>query len=83
MKVTYSFQLFARCPSDHEPDVYDVTVESTRTILCEHLNAAAAEIGGATKHLAQEEITVQLARRFAARVTTRGCHYGVHTVVEA
>lgn len=79
MKVTYSFQLFARCPSDHEPDVYDVTVESTRTILCEDLNAAAAEIGASTKHLPQEEITVLLARRFAAKVTTRGSHYGVLT----
>jgi hypothetical protein len=79
MKVTYSFQLFARCPTDHQPDVYDVTVETTRTILCEDLNAAAAEIGASPTHLPQEAITIELARRFAAKVTTRGCHFGVLT----
>lgn len=56
-----------------------MTVESTRTILCEDLNAAAEEIGASPKHLAQEDITVRLARRFAAKVTTRGSHYGVLT----
>ncbi len=83
MIVTYSFQLFARCPSDHEPDVYDVEVESTRTILAENLLDAARRIGGSDTHLPQEEITVKLAREFAAKVTTRGSHYGVRTVCVA
>jgi hypothetical protein len=83
MQVKYERQLFARCPSDHEPDVYDVTIEATRTILAEDINAAFDEIGAYEKHQPQEEITVRLARRFAARVKTVGWHYGVRTEVVA
>ncbi len=83
MNVTYQFQLFARCPTDHEPDVYDVTVESTRTIRAEDLLAEAAEIGAWEEHQPQEDITVKLARKFAARVTTVGSHYGVKTTCVA
>lgn len=83
MRVKYSFQLFARCPVDKEPDVYDVVVESTRTILCEELLAAARRIGGSERHLPQEEITCMLAREFAAKVTTFGNHGGVITEVVA
>jgi hypothetical protein len=79
LKVTYKRELFARCPSDHEPDVYKVTIKSTRTILAEDINAAFKEIGAFKKHQPQEEITEKLARRFAATVTTVGSHYGVKT----
>ncbi|HTI78933.1 MAG TPA: hypothetical protein VL614_00630 [Acetobacteraceae bacterium] len=83
MIARYRFQLFARCPVDKEPDVYDVLVESSRTILCEELLAEAKRIGASEKHMAQEEITCLLARTFAARVTTYGNHGGVITTVVA
>jgi hypothetical protein len=73
----------ATCPKDHLPDRYEVEVLSHRTIFVEDILAIAAEIGGAEEHLAQEEITAQLARRLAARVITRGYHSGVLVEVRA
>ena len=83
MKIKYSFQLFARCPVDQEPDVYDVVIESTRTIMCEEIAAAANSIGKSNDHLSQEQITCNLARQFAARVTTTGHHGNVAVEVVA
>lgn len=83
MIAIYRFSMEARCPSDHLPDLYEIKVISHRTIKVEELLAAAAEIGGAEKHLSQEDITVELARRFAVKVVSRGYHYGCLTEVRA
>lgn len=83
MIATYRFQLFARCPVDEEPDAYGVVVVSSRTIMCEDLIATAKAIGASDKHLAQEEITQMLARRFGAKVTTYGRHGDVRCEVVA
>lgn len=83
MRVTYSLEVVARCPSDRLPDRYDVKIESERTILAEDIVAYTKTFGDpkAKKHLSQEEITEALHRRFAARVTTVGYHYGVRAEV--
>lgn len=78
MKIVYSFDLIARCPSDRLPDLYRVRVETGRVIFAETIVAYIAKFDtDEGDHLSQEAITEDLARHFAARVTTTGVHYGI------
>jgi hypothetical protein len=71
----YELKVVASCPSDGLRDLYTVIIESERTILVEDILAATQALPKAY----QEDITRDLARILAARVTTIGWHYGVKT----
>lgn len=75
----YELQITASCPSDDLPDVYQAKIEADHTILVEDILSATKDLGKQY----QEDITHQLARKLAARVTTIGYHYGVKTTCTA
>lgn len=83
MIVQYKMSIVARCPSDREPDLYHLTIESHRTIFVEHIIEFVKTFDDSTVHLSQEEITERIARKFSAQVTTTGNHYGVEVVCVA
>jgi hypothetical protein len=77
MIVKYSLHVVCRCPKDREPDLYRVEIESHRTIFVEEILAFVRTLDDGSTHLAQEQVTEMLARRFLAKVTTYGNHSGV------
>lgn len=81
MHVTYTAKFHARCPvDDRVTDVYTVTIEADEMIKVEDLLAVLNEYR--SKAMFQEEITQDLAMRFAecGKVTTSGTHSDVVTV---
>jgi len=79
MRVAYSLTIEAECPIDNELDAYECEITSTRTIPVEVILDAVKDLPKAF----QEDITVHLARKLMAEVTTIGWHSGVKTVVVA
>ncbi len=79
MKVTHEFTMRAVCPVDGKSDLYAVTVETDRLLKIEDI---LGEISAAAEEPDfQENITVDLARRLGAHVTTIGVHTGIKTTV--
>ncbi len=79
MKCVYQFEAICKCPVDHKPDVYTVTVRSDRAIPVEQILAAAKALSEAEQF--QEQFTVELHRALAAQVEAFGIHSGVKTTV--
>lgn len=72
---TYTTTIRAVCPVDKLPDVYRLTVRSTRTIPVEDILAAAAKATAEPRY--QEDITAAVARALGAEASTVGWHSGV------
>jgi len=81
LQCRYELTVVARCPVNDGVDVYQTSLVSWATIMVEDVLAAVADLRD--QRLTQEEITAQLADRFACTVTTTGLHSGVATTVEA
>lgn len=79
MRCVYQFEAICRCPADHKPDVYTVTVRTDRTIPVEQIIAAAKALS--ETEMFQEQFTVELHRALAAQVETFGIHSGVKTTI--
>lgn len=79
MKVEHTLEVVARCPVDEQPDVYTLTVRSSRVVKVEDILSAAATL--ATEKLFQEELTQRMHRALACEVETVGYHSGVRTRV--
>jgi hypothetical protein len=77
MITTHRFTATCSCPVDGLPDVYRVTVTTSRILPVEEILAAIQEIG--RERIYQEEFTARLARRLAAAVETAGHHSGIET----
>lgn len=81
MMVTHETTIQAKCPVDEGEDHYVVMFETQRIIKVEDISAA---IEALTKSpVFQEQLTIDLARRLGARVTTVGYHSGFKTTVVA
>ena len=76
MIVTHELTFSRQCPVDSAQDLYELRVETTRTIKVESILAAVAAL---PKKAFQEEITTTLAAALGCRVTTIGFHKGVKT----
>lgn len=79
MRVTHTLTIEASCPVDNKLDVYECTIEASRTIPVEDILKATADLPKAF----QEDITATLARTLGATVRTVGWHSGVKTEVVA
>lgn len=79
MRCVYQFEAICRCPVDHKPDVYTVTVRSDRTIPVEQMLEATKALSAT--EMFQEQFTVELHRAIAAQVETFGIHSGVKTAI--
>ena len=77
MICRYEIKMEASCPVNGFPDHYDVIVERPTLIEVEKLIEIVTDYTG-TKAF-QEQITITLAERLEATVTTIGYHYGVKT----
>jgi hypothetical protein len=78
--VRHTLTITAACPVDQKPDHYEAVVESSRIVKVEDILAAVARF--TQTPMFQEELTQELARVLAAKVTTTGYHSGVRTVCE-
>lgn len=81
MRVSYRCNFDAKCPMNAKVvDHYTLLIEADGMIKAEDLRAVLS--GYAGKAMFQEEITQDIATRFApiGKVTTTGFHSGVETV---
>ncbi|ONN70701.1 hypothetical protein [Pseudomonas oryzihabitans] len=69
----YRKTFVAACPNDGEAIIYDLKIETDRTIYVEHINTATALI----KAGFQEEIADELHQRFGGLQTIQATHQGV------
>ena len=69
----YRKTFVAVCPNDGEAIIYDLKIETDRTIYVEHINTATALI----KMGFQEAIADDLHQRFGGLQTIQGTHQGV------
>lgn len=81
MQVEHKLTAVGRCPVDHCPDVYEVTVRTTRVVMVEDILARVKELTAAPA--TQEGFTAQLADRLGCEVETVGYHSGVRTTAKA
>jgi len=79
MQVTHTLQVTARCPVDGLPDVYTLTVRTSRVVTVEAILEAAAHVRDLLVY--QEDLTQRIHRELACEVETVGDHSGVRTVV--
>lgn len=79
MMVEHALEAVAICPVDGLPDVYALSVRTSRAIKVEDILAAVAKLSG--ERLFQEELTQRLHRELACQVETIGHHSGVRTKV--
>lgn len=73
MKITHEMKFARRCPVDDALDLYELCVETNRTVKVEDIQAA---VSGLPEKAFQEELTLMLAARLGCVVTTIG-DYGV------
>nr|WP_314582257.1 hypothetical protein [uncultured Pseudomonas sp.] len=69
----YRKTFVAVCPNDGEAIIYDLKIETDRTIYVEHINTATALI----KAGFQEAIADDLHRQFGGLQTIQATHHGV------
>ena len=81
MIARHSLQVVARCPVDGAVDIYQVTVETDRTIFVETILAEVARV--TAEPMTQEILTDTLSAALRAKVTSVGFHSGVRTEVVA
>ena len=79
MLAEHTFTAVGRCPVDDCPDVYEVTVRTSRVVMVEDVLGLAKKL--CQKPRTQEELTVVLADALGCQVETTGCHSGVSTRV--
>lgn len=79
MRVQHTLEVVALCPVDELPDVYTLTVRSSRVVRVEDILAVAAKLAG--EKLFQEDLTQRIHRALACEVETIGYHSGVRTRV--
>jgi hypothetical protein len=77
MIVKHALTISRTCPVDDAHDIYDVFVETARTVKVEDILAAAAAL---PDRIYQEELTTILAAKLNCTVTTIGFHKGVKTI---
>ena len=77
MLNVYELEITCACPVDADPDVYQMTVKSRRTIPVEEILKAVNEL--TKEKLFQEDLCYKLHRRINACVTLVGYHSGVKT----
>lgn len=71
---TYQTIFHATCPSDGERIKYELTLESSQTVMVESINKATAKISSGY----QEDIAQALHRQFSCCVVTlKAVHQGV------
>jgi hypothetical protein len=70
----YNLQHRAKCPNGQLMDVYDITLESTNTIMVEDILKTLKE---APDPVFQEGLADHLRNKLGVRVTVIGMHYGV------
>lgn len=80
MLVTHELTFARRCPVNDAQDLYELRVETSRTVAVEDILASVAAL---PEKAFQEEITVMLAARLGCRITTTGYHSGVKTTCQA
>ncbi len=80
MQVTYELTFSRQCPVDDTQDIYQVCIETSRILKVEFI---LAEVAALPEKTFQEDLTVALATKLAARVTLTGYHSGVKTTVTA
>jgi hypothetical protein len=79
VRVEHTCEVVARCPVDHQLDVYTLTVRAARVIKVEDILAVAREL--ADVPMFQEEFTDRVHRALGCEVETVGHHSGVRTRV--
>jgi hypothetical protein len=81
MICRYSLTIRCACPVDELSDVYQSEFESAVTIKVEDILEAVRPFESG--RMFQEDLTASLARTLGCKVTTRGYHSGVETVIVA
>lgn len=79
MQIEYTFEAECSCPVDGLPDVYAVTLHTSRVIPVENILSALETLR--EERVFQEEFTQRLHRILNCRVTSEGSHSGVTTRV--
>lgn len=80
MRVTHETTLARRCPVNDALDLYQLRVETNRTLKVEDILAA---IEALPEKAFQEELTETLAAKLGCVVTTTGYHSGIKTTCTA
>jgi NADPH-dependent 7-cyano-7-deazaguanine reductase QueF len=79
MQIEYKFEAECRCPVDKLPDVYLVTLLTSRVIPVESILLALVELR--EEEIFQEEFTQRLHRILNCKVVSEGSHSGITTRV--
>ena len=69
----YQYQFSVICPNDNEKIVFDLNIESKKTIFVEHIKEFLAPRTVAF----QEDLAEELYRKFAGRQTIKAIHQGI------
>jgi hypothetical protein len=80
VKVVHETTFARRCPVDDALDLYELRVETHRTIKVEDILAAVEAL---PEKAFQEDITATLAAKLGCVVVTTGHHSGVKTTCTA
>lgn len=81
MQIEYTFEAECGCPVDDLPDVYTVTLYSSRTIPVETILSTLDVLR--QEKMFQEDFTQRLHRLLNCKVVSEGKHSGITTKVFA
>ena len=70
---TYRHQFVSHCPNNDQAIIYELTIETVKTIFVEHITTAAA----LHKREFHEVIADDLFERFGGKQTLKAHHHGV------
>lgn len=80
MRVIHETKFSRLCPVNDAQDLYELAVETNRTVKVEDILAA---IEALPAKAFQEDITTELAAKLGCSVTTIGYHSGIKTTCTA